>query len=90
MEDKEGMAFREIPVFLGNGTEDDKVPIEQARKPKGAWTLLELMFGWLNMKAWDTGIRRKCWVIIIFDFLRGKSGIKDRQPQTNPSNTTSK
>jgi predicted esterase len=40
MEDKNGMVFQKIPVFLGHGTEDERVDIKLGREAKKA---LELM-----------------------------------------------
>ena len=40
MEDKNGMAFQEIPIFLGHGTEDEKVDIKLGREAKNALDLL--------------------------------------------------
>ncbi|TVY58696.1 Acyl-protein thioesterase 1 [Lachnellula cervina] len=40
MEDKAGMAFREVPVFMGHGTEDEKVPIELGREARTCLDLL--------------------------------------------------
>jgi predicted esterase len=40
MEDKKGMVFQEIPVFLAHGTEDEKVDIKLGREAKNALDLL--------------------------------------------------
>ncbi|PQE29381.1 acyl- thioesterase protein [Rutstroemia sp. NJR-2017a WRK4] len=40
MQDKKGMVFRKIPIFLGHGTEDEKVPIELGREAKRVLALL--------------------------------------------------
>ncbi|PQE23470.1 acyl- thioesterase protein [Rutstroemia sp. NJR-2017a BBW] len=40
MQDKKGMVFQKIPIFLGHGTEDEKVPIELGREAKRVLALL--------------------------------------------------
>ncbi|KAM3069594.1 hypothetical protein ACMFMF_008807 [Clarireedia jacksonii] len=40
MESRKGMVFQKIPVFLGHGTEDEKVPVELGREAKRALGLL--------------------------------------------------
>ncbi|TVY24679.1 Acyl-protein thioesterase [Lachnellula hyalina] len=40
MEDKAGMVFRDVPVFMGHGTEDEKVPIERGREARTCLDLL--------------------------------------------------
>jgi predicted esterase len=40
MENKKGMVFQKIPVFLGHGTEDDRVVIELGREAKNALELI--------------------------------------------------
>ncbi|TVY13860.1 Acyl-protein thioesterase [Lachnellula arida] len=50
MEDKAGMVFQEIPVFMGHGTEDDKVPIELGREAR---TCLELLGADVKMVEYE-------------------------------------
>ncbi|PQE09917.1 acyl- thioesterase protein [Rutstroemia sp. NJR-2017a BVV2] len=40
MQDKEGMVFRKIPIFLGHGTEDEKVSMELGREAERVLGLL--------------------------------------------------
>jgi len=78
MKDKEGMAFLEIPVFLGHGTEDEKVPIEIGRE---ANRCLDLGGADVEMVKYE-GLGH--WYSEemlgdIFDFLRRNLGIEDAQ-----------
>lgn len=50
MEDKSGMIFRDVPVFLGHGTEDEKVDIELGREVK---TCLNLIGADVEMVEYD-------------------------------------
>jgi predicted esterase len=50
MEDTTGMVFRKIPVFLGHGTEDEKVSVELGREAKMA---LDLMGMDVQMKEYE-------------------------------------
>lgn len=71
MDDKTGMVFRDVPVFLGHGCEDDKVPIVNGREAK---TCLDLLGADVKMVEYE-GLRH--WysdemLADIFDFLRPK------------------
>ena len=75
---KVGMVFREIPVFLGHGIEDKKVPIEIGREAK---TCLELVGADVQMVEYE-GLGH--WysdkmLSDIFDFLKEKLSIKVAQ-----------
>lgn len=50
MEDRKGMMFQKIPVFLGHGTEDERVDIKLGREAKNA---LELMGMDVQMKEYE-------------------------------------
>jgi predicted esterase len=50
MEDKTGMAFRKIPVFLGHGAEDEKASIELGREAKNC---LELVGTDVQMREYE-------------------------------------
>ncbi|TVY40220.1 Acyl-protein thioesterase [Lachnellula occidentalis] len=50
MGDKAGMVFRDVPVFMGHGTEDEKVPIEIGREAK---TCLELLGADVQMVEYE-------------------------------------
>lgn len=76
MEDKTGMIFREIPVFLGHGTEDEKVPIEIGREARRCLDLVGAdvqMMEYEGLGHWYSGQMLND----IFDFLREKLHIKD-------------
>lgn len=51
MENKKGMVFQKIHVFLGHGTEDDRVVIELGREAKNA---LELIGMDVQMKEYES------------------------------------
>jgi predicted esterase len=72
------MLFREIPVFLGHGIEDEKVPIEIGRKAK---TCSELVGAYVQTVEYE-GLGH--WysdkmLSDIFDFLKKKFSIKVAQ-----------
>jgi predicted esterase len=76
MEDKAGMVFRNVPVFLGHGTEDEKVPIEIGR---GAKTFFDLLGADVQMVEYE-GLGHWCsdkMLGDIFGFLREKLCIED-------------
>jgi predicted esterase len=50
MEDATGMVFQKIPMFLGHGTEDEKVSVELGREAKRA---LDLMGMDVQMKEYE-------------------------------------
>lgn len=64
MEGKEGMVFRDVPVFLGHGIKDEKVDIKFGREAGSCLSFLGLRFRWLSMRVWVIGIWRKCWLIL--------------------------
>ncbi|TVY75594.1 Acyl-protein thioesterase [Lachnellula suecica] len=71
MEDKAGMKFQEIPVFLGHGTEDDKVPIDIGREARTCLDLLGAevqMVEYQGLGHWYSGEM----LGDIFNFLREK------------------
>jgi predicted esterase len=76
MDDKAGMVFRDIPIFLGHGTEDEKVPIMNGREAK---TSLELIGAYAKMVEYE-GLGH--WYSDemlghIFDFLRERLCVED-------------
>ena len=78
MQDKARMVFRDIPIFLGHGTKDDKVPIENGREAK---TCLDLLGAYVKMVEYE-GLGH--WYSDdmlgdIFDFFTEKLGIEDAQ-----------
>ncbi|TVY36821.1 Acyl-protein thioesterase [Lachnellula subtilissima] len=71
MGDKAGMVFRDVPVFMGHGTEDEKVPIEMGREAR---TCLDLLGADVQMVEYE-GLGH--WYSEemlgdMFDFLREK------------------
>jgi predicted esterase len=77
IDDKAGMAFREIPVFLGHGTEDEKVGIEHGREAKNCLDLVGAdvqMVEYEGLGHWYS----EAMLDDIFGFLRVKLGIEDK------------
>jgi len=76
LDDKPQMVFQGVPVFLGHGVEDEKVPIELGREAK---TCLDLLGADVEMIEYD-GLGHwysKEMLGDIFDFLRGKLEVGD-------------
>jgi predicted esterase len=78
MEDKKGMVFQKIPVFLGHGTEDETVSIRLGREAKNC---LELMGTDVQMKEYE-GLGHwysEDMLRNIFQFMKEKLKIKEKK-----------
>ena len=76
MEDKTGMVFRKVPLFLGHGTKDDKVAIEIGREAKTCLDLLRADVQMVEYEGLGHWYSEKM-LGDIFGFLRKKLCIED-------------
>ncbi|KAF2184292.1 hypothetical protein K469DRAFT_781601, partial [Zopfia rhizophila CBS 207.26] len=55
------VALKNIPIFLGHGTEDEKESFESGRLASGFLRILRSKFSRRIIRGWGIGSQRTCW-----------------------------